>query len=308
VPNVPVGTLGTRSDIAFSVSPLSQLLDNYYDVTHWAAAKRVLRYLKGSINSGLERIQRDATDRLCRRGLSELHRRQTVIHRLRLHTQRRGDFVGLEKATDHRPQFDRGRIHGPVQSRKAVDLLERAGEDFLIELEVNVTRDIVLKCDNMGAQNLSKNPVYHSWTKHIDVRHHFVREVLNNGNMRIEHFSITEMAADMLTKALPKPKHDFFMKGLGLRSTLGMASRGEVISRSPSSYTSHQDYRASVTAISLTSPILKRSVTVVVALRHTFSHLCIAFKESLNAVFTHSRVYLLLLPSRSIHASLCPSI
>lgn len=59
----------------------------------------------------------------------------------------------------------------------------------------------------MGTQSLGKNPIYHSRTKHIDVRHHFVREVLKDGIIKIEYIPTTKMAADILTKGLPKQKY-----------------------------------------------------------------------------------------------------
>jgi methyl coenzyme M reductase subunit D len=51
---------------------------------------------------------------------------------------------------------------------------------------------------------LTKNPTQHARTKHIDVQHHFVQKRVENGEVIFEYYSIEDMVADVLTKALPK--------------------------------------------------------------------------------------------------------
>ena len=46
---------------------------------------------------------------------------------------------------------------------------------------------LIVYCDKTSAINISKNPVQHSRTKHIDVRHHFIRELVENKTVVIEH-------------------------------------------------------------------------------------------------------------------------
>ena len=56
--------------------------------------------------------------------------------------------------------------------------------------EYNVTQDVItLFCDNLGAINISKYPIQHSRTKHIDTRHHFVRELVEDKVITLEHVS-----------------------------------------------------------------------------------------------------------------------
>lgn len=78
---------------------------------------------------------------------------------------------------------------------------------FLLELGVSDADSIELCVDNMSAQKLAVNPVHHARTKHIDVRHHFVREVIESGQAYLKHVKSEDMIADVLTKTLPKPKH-----------------------------------------------------------------------------------------------------
>ena len=80
-------------------------------------------------------------------------------------------------------------------------------------------------CDNQATIAMSKNPVYHGRTKHIDIRAHFIREQVANGTINLKYCSTKEQVADILTKALPRDKHEY------LRSWLGVcdcASRGSV--------------------------------------------------------------------------------
>ncbi|GJS16613.1 hypothetical protein Tco_0411085 [Tanacetum coccineum] len=60
--------------------------------------------------------------------------------------------------------------------------------------------DIPIMCDNKGAINLSKNPVQHSRTKHIEICHHFLRDNVQKGNISIEKVSSEDNIADILTK------------------------------------------------------------------------------------------------------------
>lgn len=61
---------------------------------------------------------------------------------------------------------------------------------------------VVLYCDDASAISISKNPVQHSRTKHIDIRHHFIRELVENKVISIEHIQTEKQLADLFTKAL----------------------------------------------------------------------------------------------------------
>ena len=61
--------------------------------------------------------------------------------------------------------------------------------------------------DNQGAIALAKNPVSHSRAKHIDIRHHFVREAIQDRIIWVQYIPTAEMTADSLTKALGREKH-----------------------------------------------------------------------------------------------------
>ena len=64
----------------------------------------------------------------------------------------------------------------------------------------------MLFCDNQSAIHLSKNASFHSRSKHIDVRYHWIRDVLNSKQMQIEKVHTDDNGADMLTKVVTRGK------------------------------------------------------------------------------------------------------
>ena len=78
-------------------------------------------------------------------------------------------------------------------------------KNFLEELGKEQV-DCVLFCDNQSAIHLAKNPVFHSKTKHIQLRYHFIRERINDGTLKLKKIKGTENPADMLTKVVTLEK------------------------------------------------------------------------------------------------------
>jgi hypothetical protein len=65
----------------------------------------------------------------------------------------------------------------------------------------------VIKSDNEGSVILSHNPQFHAWTKHIKIRHHWVRDLVNDKILDVQSYCNPEQTADILTKPLPRLKH-----------------------------------------------------------------------------------------------------
>ena len=63
---------------------------------------------------------------------------------------------------------------------------------------------------------MSINPVYQSRTKHIDIRAHHLRDEVKAGTISLAHIAGSENPADIFTKPLARPKHEKFVRGLGL--------------------------------------------------------------------------------------------
>ncbi|KAK2444335.1 putative mitochondrial protein [Trifolium repens] len=75
---------------------------------------------------------------------------------------------------------------------------------------------LTLYCDNMSAINISKNPVQHSKTKHIDIRHHYIRDLVENKIVVLEHVGTKEQVADIFTKALDAVQFEKLRSKLGI--------------------------------------------------------------------------------------------
>lgn len=206
--------MGTRPDIAHVVSCLS-CFNDCYQQAHWVAAKRVLRYLKGTLNYGiLYNSSRDKPlvgyvdadwgncpdDRRSYTGYAfmlasgviswESRKQRTVAL-----SSTEAEYMGITDAV-----------------KEAVYLRR-----FLKELGFDSLTNVTILCDNIGAQKLASNPVFHSRTKHIDIRHHYVREVLSAGLVNLEYTPTEDMAADVLTKGLPRVKHLRCSQTLGIK-------------------------------------------------------------------------------------------
>ncbi|MCO5563946.1 hypothetical protein L7F22_017598 [Adiantum nelumboides] len=75
----------------------------------------------------------------------------------------------------------------------------------------------VLHCDSQSAKPLARNPVFHAKTKHVDVRYHFIRDVLEDKRLQLVKVHTDHNPADLLTKTLsPKPfAHCKELMGIG---------------------------------------------------------------------------------------------
>ncbi|XP_075086504.1 uncharacterized protein LOC142169171 [Nicotiana tabacum] len=90
------------------------------------------------------------------------------------------------------------------------------GKALLLE-DFSVFSDCVpLLCDNTSALNMAKNPVQHKRTKHIDMRHHFLRDNVDKGLICMKFCSIEDQIADIFTKTLSKERFEKNRMALGL--------------------------------------------------------------------------------------------
>ena len=73
-----------------------------------------------------------------------------------------------------------------------------------------------LNADNKSAIELSKDNVQHSRSKHIDIRHHFIRECIAAATIRLEYCPTDINSADLFTKALPRDRFQALRTQLGI--------------------------------------------------------------------------------------------
>lgn len=172
----------TRPDIAFTVNKLSQFMHRPTTV-HWQALKRLLRYLNGTLDVGLN-IYRDSP--------------------LRLHAFSDADWAGDRDDFVSTGAYivDLGRNPISWSSKKQSSVARSSTEaeyrsvaqtasslswlgNVLHELGIIITTTPVIYCDNIGATKLSANPVFQSRMKHLAVDYHFIREKVQTGKLRV---------------------------------------------------------------------------------------------------------------------------
>ena len=193
----------TRPDIAAAVGVLSQYMSKP-SKDHWMGVKRVLRYLKGTLNYGLK---------------FSVHGEQTELNGYS-DADWAGDVDTRRSTTGYVFQFGNGTISW--SSRKQPTVAKSSTEAEYVALSSATQEAIWLRRlmkdfgkqidspttiyeDNQGAIELAKNAKYHSRTKHIDICHHFVRERVVSNEIRVIYCRTEDMVADIMTKGLPKP-------------------------------------------------------------------------------------------------------
>ena len=72
--------------------------------------------------------------------------------------------------------------------------------------------------DNQGAMKLADTPQFHNRTTYIDIRYHFIRDTLAAGEITLRYLPTADMVADILTKLLPRDKHEKYSGAMGLHS------------------------------------------------------------------------------------------
>lgn len=85
-------------------------------------------------------------------------------------------------------------------------------------LKVKELETTTIHCGNQSKLSLSKNQVHHDRTKHMDVKYHFIRDVINGGVVAIKKITIEENVVDMPPKALPFEKFNYCLQLLNVIS------------------------------------------------------------------------------------------
>ena len=91
---------------------------------------------------------------------------------------------------------------------------------ILQELGFKLEGPTTLNTDNQSAIQFAKNSGFHTRSKHIDIQYHFVREKIISNEITIPYCASEDNLADLLTKALPMPRHQDLINRLGMQSEL----------------------------------------------------------------------------------------
>jgi len=86
------------------------------------------------------------------------------------------------------------------------------------ELRYKQAGPVLLYTNSEGTQALAYNPQFHAQTKHFDISHHYTHEKISQNKVSIHHCTDKQQTADILTKALPRDKHERHATELGMTS------------------------------------------------------------------------------------------
>ena len=96
---------------------------------------------------------------------------------------------------------------------------------MLFELKHRHDAPTVIYCNNKSTISLTMNPVYHGRSKHIDIKFHFIRDLVKDKEIVIEYCRSEEQFADIFTKTLKVDTFQKLKKSLGMMSYEGLGLR-----------------------------------------------------------------------------------
>ena len=204
--------LGTRPDLSYAVGRVSRYLEKP-EKLHWAAVKRIFRYLKGTADVGL-RFQREISPTLT--GFSDADwansvDRKSISGYAFLLGGSLISWASKKQATVALSSTEAETVATTEAAREAQWLIK-----LLKDLHKIQGGAIQIYVDNQPSMALLKREGHHGRTKHIDVKYLYVQELVEHKKVELEYCPTEEMAADFLTKPLPRLKHWRCCEALGL--------------------------------------------------------------------------------------------
>ncbi|XP_071637520.1 uncharacterized protein [Temnothorax longispinosus] len=187
----------SRPDIVFAVNTASKFL-NTHTLTHWRAVKKIFAYLVDTVNVGIEYRSGGSDSKLV--GFSD--------------ADYAGDLEARRSTTGYVYSLANGSVTWSSRRQKMVTLSTTKAEyvaassaakeavwlrHLLCEIGHRCENATTLIVDNQSAIKLAKNPEFHERTKHIDVRCHHIREMIENGEIKVVYIPSEMQKADILT-------------------------------------------------------------------------------------------------------------
>uniref|UniRef100_A0A2N9H7L1 Integrase catalytic domain-containing protein n=1 Tax=Fagus sylvatica TaxID=28930 RepID=A0A2N9H7L1_FAGSY len=189
----------TRPDLSFSVHQVCQYMSTPTTI-HLAAAKRILRYIRGTLNHGIAfspgPIQLSAYTDADWAGDPD-DRRSTSGFLV---------YLGSNPITwsaKKQPTVSRSSTESEYRALAIASAELCWIRTLLKDLGVYLSHTPILWCDNVSALAIASNPVFHARTKHIEVDFHFVRERVLRKDLLVQFVSTIDQLADIFTKSLP---------------------------------------------------------------------------------------------------------
>ncbi|GJW07361.1 putative ribonuclease H-like domain-containing protein [Tanacetum coccineum] len=178
----------SRPDIMFAVCACSRFQVNP-KVSHLIAVKRIFKYLKGKPNLGLWKSTTSGCQFLRRRLISWQCKKQTIVAT----STTEAEYVAAANCC--------GQILW-IQNQ----LLDY-GFNFM---------NTKIHIDNESTICIVKNPVFHSKTKHIEIKHHFIRDAYERKLIQVQKIHTNNNVAGLLTKAFDGPRFNFLVVNIGM--------------------------------------------------------------------------------------------
>jgi len=190
----------TRPDIAYSVNRLARFLTNPGKL-HWQAAKKVLRYLKGTCDLGLV-----FSGKYTLSGYADASWADNVDNR----RSTAGFMVCGETGTQGTYHWQTKLLATPCQSSTEAEYatVTFAANEMVFQrglsksLGYEQISPTIINEDNQSCIALAENPVFHARTKHIELKHHVIRYYIETKQIKLAYCPTKEQLADILTKPL----------------------------------------------------------------------------------------------------------
>jgi transposase InsO family protein len=209
--------LGTRPDIAFAVTALSQF-NSAPSLAHWQAVKRVLRYLQGTRHHELTYGCAGGADRQLY-GYSDsdwgndVNDRRSYTGWVFMLHDGAVSWQACKQRTVALSSTDAEYMAAAQATREAV-----WWRTLMTELGLPPSAATTVHSDSQGAIARAKNPEQHKRAKHMDIQYHYVREQVQAGSVVMPYISTELMVADVLTKPLAADRHAELSGQMGVRA------------------------------------------------------------------------------------------